>query len=60
MAGASGARYHLTVERLPERDWEWVAWRADATQPAVRSGVAGCSEDAVADAETALENLDRS
>jgi hypothetical protein len=58
--GPSGRRYHLTIECLPKRGWEWVTWRANAMQLAVQSGVARSPKDAVVRAETALRNLDRS
>jgi hypothetical protein len=60
MEGPSGRRYHLTIEWLPKRGWEWVTWRASTMQElTVQSGVARLPRDAVMRAETALQDLDR-
>jgi hypothetical protein len=58
--GRDGIRYHMTVERLPARDWEWVAWRGDPAQQAVRRGVAQSSDVAASRATAARGRLERS
>jgi len=57
ISGPNGGYYHLTVEMLPNRDWEWVAWRAGAPGEEARGGVAESWEDAAATAERAATGL---
>jgi hypothetical protein len=52
-----GLRYHLTVEKLPECNWEWVAWRANNICQAVQCGAAPSAEAAMDAAERAACGL---
>ena len=55
-AGSEGARYHLIVERVPGRDWDWVIWRAGLS-PTARYGHAASAKACMAAAESATEKV---
>jgi hypothetical protein len=52
-----GSRYHLAVEILPDRDWDWLVWRAGDADRSIRYGVAASAESAMAHAEAAAARL---
>jgi hypothetical protein len=52
-----GTRYHLTVEMLPHREWEWLVWRTGDSGGAIRHGVAQTADAAMAAAEGAVGDL---
>ena len=59
LSNQSGRCYHLTVERLAPKKWEWLAWRADdAMGQVVQRGVTSSSDTAMVAAEDAVVTLE--
>jgi hypothetical protein len=52
-APAGGARFFLTVERLPLNSWDWTVWQAGRPGRLVHYGVAPTAREAMRDAEVA-------
>jgi len=47
----TSVRYHLIVERLPRKLWDWAVWRSGDTAETARHGRASSSDGAMAAAE---------
>ncbi len=59
LSNQTGRRYHVTVERLAQDKWEWLAWRAaDAMGQTVQRGVTPSSDTAMVAAEDAAVTLE--
>ena len=53
----TGERYFLRVERLPDKGWDWLVWRADGPRAGVRYGYAASAKAGKAAAEHILATL---
>ena len=51
--GREGISYHLNVERLPSRGWDWTIWRAGGSGATTRYGYTTSAKSAMAAAEDA-------
>jgi hypothetical protein len=49
-----GLCYHLRVESLPGRGWDWTIWLAGGSEAAVRHGYAEAAKRGMAAAEDAV------
>ena len=49
-----GLRYHMRVERLPGRGWDWTIWLAGGSEAAIRHGSTGAAKRGMAAAEDAV------
>jgi hypothetical protein len=59
IVGSSGTLYHMTVEKMPRRGWDWVVWPSGASGQLVLAGLARSARAAAEEAEAALSDLDR-
>lgn len=57
VSGSDGARYHLIVERVPGRDWDWAIWPAGRSEPTARYGHAASAKAGMAAAENATAKV---
>ena len=49
-----GLCYHMRVERLPGRGWDWTIWLAGGSEAAIRHGYTEAAKRGMAAAENAV------
>ncbi len=49
-----GLRYHMRVERLPGRVWDWTIWLAGGSEVAIRHGYTQAAKGGMVAAEDAV------